>query len=321
MNIREVNIYIADSIDKSGIKLLKDKGFNVYSLTGLSNNDLFGKISVKDSKFDNLSVLIIRSVRNIKQEDIDILKSKTKIKCICTASSGFDKIDSIYAKKQGIKVINVPNGNYLSAAEHTISLILYIIKNLKYSEESLSGDSFYLKEYSNTELYKKTIGIIGVGRVGSYLAKLCRAFNMKILGNDIKKSLKNKYPWIHFCDLNYLSSHSDIVTVHTPLDDSTRNMIDANFITRMKTNSILVNCARGGIIDEKALINKLKSNKLFYSALDVFENEPDVNPEFFKLKNIVITPHQAGKTRESKVRISILLAQKLIKELEKKTKT
>jgi D-3-phosphoglycerate dehydrogenase len=159
-----------------------------------------------------------------------------------------------------------------------------------------------------------------VGKVGSHLAKLCKAFKMKIYGNDIKKNLACKYPWIHFCNLSKLAQLCDIITVHTPLDDSTRNLIDRKLIGKMKKGVVLINCARGGIIDERALIDNLKNKKISYAGLDVYVNEPNINAEFRLLKNVLLTPHQAGKTVESRVRISEMLAERLHKEMEKLTK-
>jgi D-3-phosphoglycerate dehydrogenase len=309
------NIFAADKIHPSGLQLLKNKSFIVFKLYGMSNSELIQRISKIDSLSKNKSALIVRSVRNIRKRDIDQLKLRTKIKYICTASSGFDNIDYIYAKYLGFKVINVPAGNFISAAEHTLALILNITKRLSKSSLNISEKSFKF-EYNNSELYLKTIGIIGVGRVGSHIAKLCKSFGMKILGNDIKPNLSRKYPWIYFCNLNFLLKNSDIVTVHTPLDDSTLDLLNKDNLRLLKHNAVIINCARGSIINEKALINLLKQRKNTYAGFDVFDNEPTIRSDFKKLNNIVLTPHQAGKTVESRLRISLKLANKLIKEFK-----
>ena len=158
----------------------------------------------------------------------------------------------------------------------------------------------------------KTVGIIGVGKVGSHAAKLCKSFGAKIIGNDIKKSLKYKYNWIIFKELTELLKVSDIVSIHTPLDRTTRNLLNKNRLRIMKKNAVLINCARGGIVDENELIRLLKSNKIYYAGIDVFENEPDINKNFKRTKNVILTPHLAGKTVESKERISVQLAERII---------
>ncbi len=166
----------------------------------------------------------------------------------------------------------------------------------------------------NTELYCRTIGIIGVGRIGSLVAKYSRAFGMKVIGNDINPKLKNKYKWIKFVSLNQLLKASDVITIHTPLDDSTYHLINKSNIHQMKSDSIFINCSRGGTVDEMALIKLLQKKKLRYAGLDVFENEPGFNKQFRKLDNVILSPHTAGKTVESKKRMSILAAENIIRQ-------
>ena len=315
----KANIFIADKIDESGINFLKRKGYLIIPFYGLDNNELIKVISNYEKRNTLSSVLIIRSVRQIRKKEIDNIYAGTRIGCIATASSGYDNIDFEYAKKLKLKIINVPDGNFIPAAEHTLTLILGIFKHIG-SAKLISAEDFKKSVFTNHELYGKSIGIIGVGRVGSHLAKLCRAFGMKIYGNDIKKNLYKRYPWIHFCNLTELVKSSDIVTVHTPLDETTRNLIDRNLIGKMKKGVVLINCARGGIVDENALIDNLARNKIAFAGLDVFENEPVVNAGLGVLENVLLTPHQAGKTVESRVRISGMLAGRLHAELTKMAK-
>jgi D-3-phosphoglycerate dehydrogenase len=313
-------IYVADKIDDSGIEFLKKDGYKIINFFGCGNNELVDKISNIDSKSNSVSALIIRSVRKIQKKDLDKIVSKTNIRFISTASSGFDNIDFKYAQKLGIKIINVPDGNYISAAEHTMAMILGIFKHICYHTKFLTSDSFKNFEYTNNELFEKKIGIVGVGRVGSYLAKLCKSFNMDVYGNDIKPNLAIKYPWIRFRTLNELAGICDIISVHTPLDESTLNLIDAGVIKKMKKDAILINCARGGIINEPALIINLKKRNIRYAGIDVFANEPFTDEGFRSLNNVLLTPHQAGKTKESRVRISGMLAERLERELKKMSK-
>ena len=313
MSSNSVNIFIADEIHPSGINHLKKAGFNVIQKTGLSNNELL-KFIIKTSPKEphTKSVLIIRTIRKLDKSIIKSLNELTNVRVLCTASSGFDNINVDYAHSLGMKVLSSPEGSYISAAEHTFALILDIAKNIECADSDMKKGIFDFKRYSNFELYGKTIGIIGVGRVGSHVAKIARAFNMNILGNDIKKTLQNKYKWIKFVSLNNLLKSSDLITIHTPLDKSTRHLLNSENLINVKQGAILINCSRGGTIEESGLLRLLKQNKI-YAGIDVFENEPDFNKQFTGLKNVVLTPHLAGKTKESKEKMSYQLAERIVK--------
>jgi D-3-phosphoglycerate dehydrogenase len=307
-------IFIADEIDLAGIMLLQKKGFDVIKVYGLGNPGLIKFISHFKSVKSNQknSALIIRTVRKLTKKDIQAIYNQTDIKLLCAASSGYDNIDLTAAKKLGFDVLNVPDATFIPAAEHTIALLLAITKNIIPSNSDMKSGVFDFKRYSNSELLGKTIGIIGVGRVGSYVAKIAKSFGMNILGNDINKKLSKKYPWIKFVSLDRIISDSDVITVHTPFDESTKNLINSGNILKARKNAVFLNCARGGIINEKALLQALKSKKIAYAGIDVFTSEPLFDKEFKKLNNAVITPHLAGKTRESKARVSLHMAQRII---------
>jgi D-3-phosphoglycerate dehydrogenase len=313
----DFKIFTADKIHPNGISILIKAGFKVYEIYGIKNPDLLDFIREKTTSIDSFSCLIIRSVRKFTEIEIAQL-SKISVKTICTASSGFDNIPMKACKKHNIKVICVPDGNYISAAEHTLALLLNIMKNINKADIDMKSGKFESLKYVNYELSGRTVGVIGVGRVGSHVAKLCKAFGAKVVGNDIKKTLAHVYNWIEFKELDVLLKVSDIVTVHTPLDISTRNLLSPRRLTFLKNNAIILNCARGGIIDEKALLRKLKSRKIYYAGIDVFENEPDIKKDFRMLSNVLLTPHLAGKTVESKERISLQLAERIIEFYSKK---
>lgn len=309
--IKDYKIFIADEIHQKGISMLTNCGFKVIIKYNLDNKGLFDFINKYSINESSKNCLIIRSVRKIKKDDIDKLSS-LHIRLLITASSGIDNIDVFNCKKAGIKALNIPYGNYISAAEHTVGMILNILKNISVADKDMKSGIYKSLKYINYELSGKTVGIIGVGKVGSHTARICKSFGANIIGNDIKKSLKYRYKWIIFKELNALLKASDIVTVHTPLDNTTLNLINKNRLRMMKKNAIIVNCARGGIIDEKELIRLLKSKKIYYAGLDVFKNEQVIDNEFIKLRNVILTPHLAGKTLESKERISVQIAQRII---------
>ncbi len=307
-------IFIADEVDSAGITLLEKKGFDVVKVYGLTNPALIKFISHFKSIKSNQknSALVIRTIRKLTKKDIEGLYNQTDIKLLCAASSGYDNIDLASAKKFGFDVLNVPDATFIPAAEHTIALLLAITKNIIPANSDMKSGVFDFKRYSNSELLGKTIGIIGVGRVGSYVAKIAKSFGMNILGNDINKNLAKKYPWIKFVSLDKIISGSDIISVHTPFDQSTKDIINSANIRKVRKNAVLLNCARGGIINEKALLKALKSKKIAYAGIDVFSSEPSFDKEFTRLNKVIITPHLAGKTRESKVRVSLHMAQQVI---------
>lgn len=313
MNSPAIKIFIADLIHPSGITLLEENGFDVIKAYSLSNKKLIKFISFfKNPASDTKnSVLILRTIRKLSKSDISSISRSSDIKLICAASSGYDNIDLKEAKKNNIHVMNVPDGTSIPAAEHTIALLLSITKNLVPANSDMKKGTFDFSRYSNNELFGKTIGIIGVGRVGSKVAKIAVAFGMNVIGNDINKKLAAKFRWIKFVSLKRLLETSDVITVHTPLDRTTKDLINSSNLKSVKKSCIILNCARGGIINETALINSLKHNRIFYTGIDVFENEPGFRKEFSKLQNVILTPHLAGKTVESKERVSRQLAGRI----------
>ncbi|MBZ0202043.1 MAG: hypothetical protein K8I03_03400 [Ignavibacteria bacterium] len=313
MKNRKVNIFIADDIHSGGINLLK-KYFKLIEFKKHSTENLINSISCIQCKDKSKKdCLVLRSTRIIDEAIIKKLSEFTSIRLIVTVSAGFDNIDISECRKNGIDVMNVAGGNSISAAEFTFALILNAAKSILTANDMMKKGKFDSTQFHNFELTGKTIGIVGVGNVGSKVAKLARAFSMKVLGNDINPSLKNKYRFVKFTGLNKLLRNSDIVTVHTPLDDSTQNLINASNIRLINPNAIIINTSRGGTIDEEQLIKRLKLKKIFYAGIDVFKNEPGFNKKFTKLNNVILTPHLAGKSQQSRKRMSLMAAMCILK--------
>lgn len=309
----KVNIFLADDLHQQGIDLLKKK-FNVVSLKSLTNKELILKLKDLSPKSDSSAdALIVRSVRKIDRNFLQKTAKNTNIKLICTVSAGFDNIDTIAASEAGIDIMNVAGANSTSAAEFTMGLILAAVKNIVPANSLMQKGTFDYSLFKNAELSGKTIGIIGVGRIGSKVAALAKSFGMKIIGNDINESLKKKYRFIKFVPLNTLLRNSDIVTIHTPLDNTTRYLINKKNISLLRNDSVLINTARGGVVEEAALLSALKKGKLRCACIDVFEQEPGFNKKFLKLKNLVLTPHLAGKTSESRERMAVEAVVKVTK--------
>lgn len=310
---KTVNIFIADDVHKAGIVLL-NKYFNLFVLKGFGNNILLKHIKLISGNSKSLpSALIIRSTRKIDRKFLQSVSKISGLKLICTVSTGFDNIDTVSSAEFGIDVINVAGANSTAAAEFTMGLILASVKGIINADKIVKKGNFDSSVFRNTELYGKTIGIIGVGRIGSRVAKYSKSFGLKVYGNDINPAVRKKYRFINFCSLDKLLEVSDIVTIHTPLDKTTRYILNKRNLNKIKHNSVLINCARGGVIEETALIKAVKSGKIGYAGIDVFENEPRVNKKLLKLRNVILTPHLAGKTVESKEAMASAAADKIVK--------
>lgn len=288
-----INILIADSIDLSNLKILKKKRFNIDIRFGITNSEIL------ESKVP-YDAVIIRSSRGIDKTFL----SKCNLDLIATCSKGVDHIDVDFAEKKCVKIVNSISGNHISAAEHTLGLILEIYKRICYSDALIRHGKFSLIDFERRELAGKKIGIIGVGKVGSYAAKLSEAFGLKIFANDIDKEVRIKNSHLQFKSLNFILRHCDIITLHIPLDKKNYNFISKDKLDLISEKSIFINTSRGRVVDEKHLIKLLKQKRILFAGLDVFYNEPDINKEFFKLENVVLTNHTAGKTIESRIRIA-----------------
>lgn len=289
-----VKILIADNIDISCLKLLDNKYFDITIKTGMSDTDLLNYSFNKSFK-----VLLIKSRRNIDRTFL----SRCNFETIGTASKGIDHIDVEYAAKRNIKIINSETGNTLSAAEHTFALILDSVKKTHYSDKLVRQGNFTYWGYNRHTLNGKKIGIIGTGKVGLQVAKFAKVFNLEVLANDTDQKVREKNKDLNYYNFKYLLKNSDIITVHIPMSENNRRFIDKKSFNIMKNNAVFINTSRGEIVDEQFLINKLKREKSFFSALDVFQNEPNINSELLKLENAILTNHIAGKTIEGEINI------------------
>jgi len=285
----KIKILVADKIDLTHLKILNNKCFDITLKMGMSDTDLLNYTYV--NKFN---VLLIKSRRRIDKTFL----SRCGFETIGTASKGTDHIDTDYAKKRNILILNSETGNTLSAAEHTFALILGAIKKTHYSDELVRQGKFTFWDYKRQTLNGKKIGVIGTGKVGLKVAHFAESFGMKILANDIDPNVRNFNKHLKYYDINYLLRNSDIITVHIPMNESNKMFINKESIDIMKNYVIFVNTSRGGVVDERKLIKKLKKENKFFAALDVFNNEPEIDKEFMKLKNVILTNHVAGKTLE-----------------------
>src|SRR5205807_6188315 len=254
--------------------------------------------------------IIVRSETKITAE---ILAAGEKVKIVGRAGVGLDNIDVPAASRQGVIVVNVPGGNTISAAEHTVAMLLALSRNIPQANASLKAGEWKRPQFTGTELQGKVLGLVGLGRIGREVAKRCQSFGMSILGYDPYASEEFAKNFnIKLGSLDDLCAHADFITVHVPLNDSTRHMFNAKLFKKLKEGVRLINCARGGIIDEKALADAIQAGHVKGAAIDVFEDEPPKkdNP-LLSLLNVIVTPHLAASTEEAQVKVAQELAETL----------
>ena len=236
-----------------------------------------------------------------------------KIKKLLRAGVGVDNIDIDAITKNGIIVINAPDGNTISATEHSMAMILSMARNIPQAHKSLQEGKWDRKAYRGTELYTKTIGVIGAGRIGIGVAKRAQSFGMKILAFDPYLSEeKAKELEVTRASVDEIAEQADFVTVHTPLTPKTKGIVGKAFFDKAKPNLQIINVARGGIIDEAALLDALNNDQIQSAALDVFETEPATESPFANHDKVIVTPHLGASTVEAQEKVAVSVANEII---------
>src|SRR6202008_2322099 len=281
----KLKILIADPISPKGIDLLRAGAKLLVDVkTGLKESDLLRIVA-------EYSAIVVRSQTKITA---NVIAAASKMKVVGRAGVGVDNVDVDAATQRGVIVMKTPGGNTISTAEHAFSLLVSIARNIPQAHASVKAGKWDRKSFEGVELHGKTIGIFGMGRIGTEIARRAIAFGMRpvaydpYLSNSRARSLQVEL----FEDLDEVLAQSDFVTMHMPLTAETKHLINADRIAKMKRGARIVNCARGGLIDEQALFEALQSGQIAAAALDVYETEPP--PENFALRtlsNIVFTPH------------------------------
>lgn len=309
-----MKILISDKLPQEGIDVLKSTSeFQVDCIYDLTREELKEKIRVYDA-------LIVRSTTNVTSE---IIEAATNLKVIGRAGVGLDNVDLNAAAKKEITVLNTPSANTTSTAEHTFALILSLARNISQSSASVKLGQWDRARFKGVELKGKKLGIIGFGRIGSVVAGYAQAFGMEVvvydpfLAEDVKKQKD-----VNIVEINELLRISDFITIHVPLVTATRNLISDKEFGLMKENVRLINCARGGIVDEEALIKALDEKRIAGCALDVCEQEPIKNDSpLLNFDNCVITPHIGAATCEAQVNVAVEIAQSVSEVLLAKMTT
>ncbi len=296
-------VLVADSISPKGVELLESGGqLLVQVKTGLKEADLVAIAA-------DFSAIVVRSQTKITAKVIDAAK---QLKVVGRAGVGVDNVDVDAATRRGVIVMNTPGGNTISTAEHAFSLLVSIARNIPQADASVKAGKWDRKSFEGVELHGKTIGIFGMGRIGTEVARRVMAFGMRAIAYDpyLSPSRARSLQVELFEDLDQVLAQSDFVTMHMPLTAETKHIINAERISKMKRGARIVNCARGGLIDEQALLEALKSGQLAAAALDVYETEPP--PSDFPLRsfaNVVFTPHLGASTAEAQESVGIEIAE------------
>ncbi|MBU0635174.1 MAG: phosphoglycerate dehydrogenase [Candidatus Omnitrophica bacterium] len=304
-----MKILVSDPLSEEGIKILKDRGFTVDVKTKLSKDELKKAVADYDA-------LLVRSGTKVTAE---IIQECKKMKVIGRAGVGVDNVDVEAATRQGIVVMNTPGGNTISTAEHTFSMLLSLARSIPQANASLKSGAWDRKKFLGTELFGKHIGIIGLGRIGLEVAKRAYAFGMKIIAYDPFLSTKKAQQYdIELVEMDELLKRADFITVHTPLSDATKHMLGEKEFNKMKKGVKILNCARGGIVDEQALYEAIQKGIVSGCALDVFEQEPPKNSAFIGMDNAIVTPHLGASTEEAQVNVALEIACQVADVLEGK---
>lgn len=306
----KIKVLVTDPLEQEGVQILKDAGFEVKETGKLTPEQLCEVIGGYDC-------IIVRSATRVTAE---VIKKAGRLKIIGRAGVGLDNIDIESATYAGIIVMNAPEGNTLSVAEHTIAMLMALARNIPAADYSMKNGQWEKKKYLGTELYKKTLGIIGLGRIGRRVATIANALGMKVLGYDpyLDKEDVEK-AGLTVVNLPGLLKQSDFITLHIPFNDSTCKMLGENAFALMKDGVRIVNCSRGGIVDEEVLCKYIATGKVKGAALDVFEKEPPP-PDYplIRMEQVISTPHLGASTREAQVNVAQQLASQIVSALTKK---
>ncbi|MFB3889472.1 MAG: hydroxyacid dehydrogenase [Candidatus Bathyarchaeia archaeon] len=293
-------ILISDKIFEEGVKLLEQQGYQVTKAWNRPKTELPNLIGDHDA-------LIVRSATKVTA---DLIAKGKKLRVIGRAGDGLDNVDLQQAHQQGIAVVNTPHVSATSVAELAIGHMLALARHIVEGTETLRQGEWAKEELMGTEVCGKTLGVIGCGAIGKKVEKLASALGMRVLGVDVCIGRGSTV-------LDKMLPEADFISLHVPLNPSTRHMLSTREFGIMKTGVMLIDCSRGSVIDPEALYTALVSGKVKAAALDVFEQEPPQNSKLLGLKNVYATPHIGAQTHEAQLRASVEIAKRVIEELEK----
>ncbi len=294
-------VLVCDDLADEGLNLFRgEKGLEVVVKTKLSAAELKKEIADVDA-------CVVRSGTQLTAEIID---AAHKLKVIGRAGVGLDNVDVETASKKGIVVINTPGGNTISAAEHTFCLLMALARNIPQADASMKKGEWERKKFTGVELYEKTLGVLGLGRIGTELARRAQGFGMRVIAVDpFLRADKANQIGVEMVTLDELLERADFLTLHMPLTPENRHMIGEKEFARMKKGVRLVNCARGGLVDEAALAKAIQKGQVGGAALDVFETEPPKGSLLVGLPQVIATPHLGAYTEEAQIAVAVDVVQ------------
>jgi D-3-phosphoglycerate dehydrogenase len=306
-----MKVIVTDEISEKGLELLQnDPRIQMDVRLGLSREELYAVIGEYDA-------IITRSGTQV---DAELLTHAPRLKMVARAGVGIDNVDVPAASERGIIVVNAPFGNTNSAAEHTMAILLSLCRNVPEANCSLKAGKWQRAPFTGHELKHKTLGVIGLGKVGGRVALRARSFEMDVVVYDPYISEKRAIDFgTRLVDLDELVRISDVITVHTPLNDETRNLISAEHFGKMRQGVLIVNCARGGIINEKAMLDGLNSGRVAGAAFDVWSEEPprdDILKQLIAHPHMIVTPHLGANTFEAQTNVAVDVSKEILNLLD-----
>ena len=303
----EQSVLICDQVNPTLNEILEKNGLKITYEPEITPEQISEKI-------ENFDVVIVRSRTKLTK---DLIEKASKCKIIARVGVGLDNIDQNAAKEKGIRVINAVEGAMNAVAELVIGLMLSLAREIPRADREVRNGNWIKKELMGTELRGKYLGIVGLGNIGKRLGRLARALNMNIIGFDVVPidDEFSKEVGLMKTDIDTLLASSDYVSLHVPLLDSTKHMIDSTKMASMKNTARIINTSRGGVIDEEALYEALKNGQLGGAALDVFEVEPATTNKLPALPNFISTPHMGAQTKEAQSLAANVIAEKIIQIL------
>lgn len=301
--MNNLKVFIADDVNEEKLAPLVEAGINVVKETKLPPDQLIERLRDADG-------VIVRSATRITAEVMDRAE---KLRVIGRAGVGVDNIDVKAATKRGIVVMNAPDGNTITTAEHTIALLVSLARNVPQAHAKLQNGVWDKKSFVGVELNGKTLGVIGLGRIGRHVAGVAKGFGMKILAFDpFVSDDQAREAGIEIGSLETVFSKADFITIHTPVTDETRGIIGAGAFAKMKDGVRLINCARGGLVDEEALLAAIQSGKVAGAALDVYATEPlAADSPLLGNEKIITTPHLGASTTEAQEGVALTVAEQI----------
>lgn len=291
-----MKVLVSDPIAAEGVQILKDAGLEVVEKPGLSPEELAKVIPGFDG-------IIVRSATKVTK---DVIEAADSLKVIGRAGIGLDNVDRETAKQKGIKVVNTPTATSISVAELALGMMFAAARRIAQATASTKAGKWEKKKFKGFELFGKKLGIIGIGRIGTEVAKRAQALGMEVIAYDPQVK-SNDYAKL--VDLNTLLKDSDYITLHIPRTKETEHILNKTAFDKMKDGVVIINCARGGVVDETALYDALQSGKVRIAGIDVYENEPAKENTLFELDQVILTPHIGAQTKEGQTRAGTQIAE------------